>query len=667
MELAISEFRLGEEPYFTGIVRDITERKRAEQEMRDAEERMRSVVNHVIDGIITINGHGIVATFNPAAERMFGYKGSEVIGQNVKMLMPEPYHGEHDGYIGNYLRTGLAKIIGIGREVVGRRKDGAVFPMELAISEYRLTTSRYFTGIVRDITERKRAEEELRDAAERMRSVVNHVVDGIITIDERGSVESYNPAAERIFGYAPSEVLGKNVKMLMPEPYHSEHDAYIGNYVRTGRARIIGTGREVVGKRKDDTTFPMELAVSEFHIGRRRFFTGIVRDITERRRLQDEVQRRLHDLAEADRQKNEFLAMLSHELRNPLAPISNALHLLKMQPSASDLTGVHGMMERQLQHLVRLVDDLLDVSRIVRGKIELRKSDIDLRDVAQRAAETAKPVLDANGHVLEVSLPERPICVVGDLVRLAQVLANLLTNAAKYTRTPSRIDLSVGREGNEAVVSVRDPGEGIPRELLPRIFDLFVQGHHPALARTQGGLGIGLTLVKRLVEMHDGNVSAQSGGVGQGSEVLIRLPALPDSGSVEDVRRAQQSAEVHRGPRRRVLVVDDNVDAADSIAKILKVYGHHVRCEHDGPTALATAREYRPEVIVLDIGLPGMDGYQVAQKLRSMQDLPQIRIVAVTGYGQDEDRIRSREAGFDEHLTKPVDPETLQTFVIAPA
>src|SRR5918999_1225696 len=399
-----------------------------------SEERMRSVIDHVGDGIITINGRGVVATFNPAAERIFGYTGDEVIGQNVKMLMPEPYRGEHDGYISNYLRTGQAKIIGIGREVVGRRKNGAQFPMELAISEFRLGAERYFTGIVRDITERKQAEAELRDAAERMRSVVNHVVDGIITIDERGNIESYNPAAQKIFGYAREEVLGRNVKMLMPEPYHTEHDGYLENYLSTGRPKIIGIGREVIGKRKNGGVFPMELAVSEFHISQRRYFTGIVRDITERKRLQDELQQRVHDLADADRQKNEFLAMLSHELRNPIAPMRNALHLIKAMGGASggDMGELQQMMERQMQQLVRLVDDLLDVSRIIRGKIDLRRERMDLLQAVLRASETAKPGIDPHGHVLELLGPQGPLWVVGDMVRLAQVIANLLTNAAKY-------------------------------------------------------------------------------------------------------------------------------------------------------------------------------------------------------------------------------------------
>jgi PAS domain S-box-containing protein len=624
----------------------------------ESEERMRSVVDHVVDGSITIDSHGTVTTFNRAAERIFGYKGEQVVGTNIKMLKPEPYHSEHDSYIANYLRTGRAKIIGIGREVVGRRADGSTFPMELAISEFRLAENRYFTGIVRDITERKRAEAELRDAEERMRSVVNHVVDGIITIDEHGSIESFNPAAQQIFGYGPAEVMGKNVKLLMPEPYHSEHDGYIHNYVTTGHAKIIGIGREVTGRKKDGSVFPMELAVSAFHIGNRRYFTGIVRDITERKRLQDELQQRLHDLADADRQKNEFLAMLSHELRNPLAPMRNALYLLKnvRQPDGG-MEQVHGMMERQLQQLVRLVDDLLDVSRIIRGKIDLRRERVDLRQAVERAAETARPVIDAYGHELTLSLPGEPVPVSGDLVRLAQAISNLLTNAAKYSKAAAPIELALMRDGGEALVTVKDRGVGISAELLPRIFDLFVQGEH-ALARSQGGLGIGLTLVKRLIEMHEGSVAAFSEGPGRGSEFRIRLPIVA-------VTEAQPGSHEPSaiGPPRRVLVVDDNVDAAESIGKILKLFGHDVRCEYEGRSALSAAREYEPDVIVLDIGLPGMDGYEVARQLRAMKAGKAVRIVAVTGYGQEEDRRRSRESGFDQHLTKPVDPEALQAFV----
>jgi PAS domain S-box-containing protein len=633
------------------------------QELAHAEERMRSVVNHVVDGIISIDEAGVITTFNPAAERIFGYAADEVIGKNVRLLMPEPYHSEHDGYIDNYLRTGQAKIIGIGREVVGRRKDGAIFPMELAISVFRLAGRPYFTGIVRDITERKRAEEELRQAEARMRSVVNHVVDGIITIDDAGRIESFNPAAEKIFGFDRSEVIGMNVNMLMPEPYHSEHDHYLSNYLRTGEAKIIGIGREVVGKRKDGSKFPMELAVSGFLIESRRYFTGIVRDITERKRLEQQLRERLEELAEADRQKNEFLAMLAHELRNPMAPMRNALHLMNM-PGADDsmVRQSRAMMERQLEHLVRLVDDLLDVSRIIRGKIELRKEDLDIATAVVRAVETAQPIIETHGHRLTIELPDEPIWVQGDLIRLSQVIANLLTNAAKYTDRAGHITLGVTRDNGQAVVRVRDTGIGISSEVVGRIFDLFVQADR-SLARSQGGLGIGLTLVKRLVEMHGGTVSAQSEGLGRGSEFIIKLPTLSGREVEQPLHAPAGRGHVTDALRRRVLVVDDNVDAANSIAMILRMSGYDVRCAYDGPAALEAARSYHPEVVVLDIGLPVMSGYEVAKKLREQEEFARIPIVAVTGYGQDEDRHRSFEAGFNCHLTKPVDVHALQAFI----
>lgn len=670
MDLAVSEFMLGERRLFTGIVRDITERKRMEQELRrgleeraQAEERMRSVVNHVVDAIISIDERGIIATFNPAAEKIFGYAADEVIGRNVKLLMPEPDRGRHDSYISNYLRTGQAKIIGIGREVIGQRKNGAVFPMELAINEFRLGERRYFTGIVRDITERKRSEEELRRAEERMRSVVDHVVDGIITIDHRGNIESFNPAAEKLFGYGSDEMIGRNVKYLMPEPYHSQHDDYIHNYLSTGKARIIGIGREVVGQRKDGSTFPMELAVSEFHIGRQRYFTGIVREITERKRLEQELRRSLDELRTADRQKNEFLAMLGHELRNPLAPMRNALQIVRMPGVDQDMVDkARDIMDRQLQHLVHLVDDLLDVSRIISGKIELRKQPVDIHCIVERAVETASPIIETRGHELHMDLPEEPTWVEGDLVRLAQVLANLLTNAAKYTEQAGHIWLSAKREGKTLVLSIRDSGIGIDPEILPRIFDVFVQAD-PSLARSQGGLGIGLTLVKRIVEMHGGTIEARSPAKGEGSEFIVRLQAIERKEEVLAGEPQAPQARVTDALRRKVLVVDDNVDAAESITAILRWSGYDARSVYDGPSALEVAVDYKPDVVVLDIGLPGLDGYEVARRLRAQPMFAHTPIVAVTGYGQQNDRERSLEAGFNAHLTKPVDPATLREFI----
>jgi two-component system CheB/CheR fusion protein len=365
----------------------------------------------------------------------------------------------------------------------------------------------------RDAGAKDRAAQPLAPADERMSSVVNHVVDGIISIDERGTITTFNPAAERIFGYRADEIIGCNVNRLMPEPDRSAHDRYIENYLTTGRARIIGIGREVTGRRKDGTVFPMELAISEFRYNGERYFTGITRDITERKRMEHELQQRLQELAAADRQKNEFLAMLAHELRNPLAPMRNALHLLSMPGLPEDTAQrALGMMGRQLNHLIRLVDDLLDVSRIIQGKIELRREVTDIQSVVNRAAETVQPVIDARRQHLTVALPPDPLFVNADALRLAQVIANLLTNAAKYSPPDAPIDLAVYEEGGQVVVQVRDRGLGIAPDLLPHVFDLFVQADG-SLARSEGGLGVGLTLVRRLVEMHGGEVVA-AGGVG---------------------------------------------------------------------------------------------------------------------------------------------------------
>ncbi len=507
------------------------------------------------------------------------------------------------------------------------------------------------------------ASHELAQTEERMRSVVDHVIDGIITIDEYGMVESFNPAAEKLFGYQRAEVIGRNVKVLMPEPYHSEHDGYLTNYRDTGQAKIIGIGREVLGRRKDGSTFPMDLAVSEFHSGSHVLFTGIVRDITDRKRLEQESRQRLNELAEADRQKNEFLAMLGHELRNPLAPMRNALHLMKMPGANSELVSqARDVLERQLQYLVRMVDDLLDVSRIIRGQIELRTEAVDVAVAIARAIETAQPTIDAQGHELSVSVPDQPIWVEADLIRLAQIIANLLTNAAKYTDKAGHISVCAAREDGEVVLRVRDTGLGIAPELQSRIFELFVQSDR-SLDRAQSGLGIGLTLVKRLVEMHGGSVAVASMGTGQGSEFTVRLPALPEPRGHQERSVTSVRARGSDALGKRVLIADDNIDACESIAMILRLYGYDVRCVYDGPSVLQTVGSYRPDVVILDIGLPGMSGYEVARQLRELPEFKRTPLVAVTGYGQEDDRRRSREAGFDYHLTKPTDPDVLQAIV----
>jgi signal transduction histidine kinase/DNA-binding response OmpR family regulator len=370
--------------------------------------------------------------------------------------------------------------------------------------------------------------------------------------------------------------------------------------------------------------------------------------------------RRIH---EQDRRKNEFLAMLSHELRNPLAPITNAIHVLQAADAdARKVAWAKDVIGRQVKQLSRLVDDLLDVSRITQGKIELKVEAVDVSEVVNAAVEAARPFIDAQEHSLMVLLPRNPLSVRGDFARLTQVLANLLNNAAKYTDTKGRVSLTAAEEGAEIVFRVRDSGIGIPEDALTNIFDLFVQVEH-TLDRSQGGLGIGLTLVKRLVEMQGGSVSAHSAGKGHGSEFTVRLPAAPVEQRVEAPRQEAERFPGVAPGECRVLVVDDNRDAAESTAMLLKMEGYDVRLAYDGTEALASVQALHPDAILLDIGLPGMDGHEVAERIRSDPANGATLIVAISGYGQADDRERSRQAGCDHHLVKPVDPVALSELL----
>jgi signal transduction histidine kinase len=392
------------------------------------------------------------------------------------------------------------------------------------------------------------------------------------------------------------------------------------------------------------------------------FDMPLVREFAARAAVDLDNARLYREVQEADRRKNEFLSMLAHELRNPLAPIRNGLHILRALGSRDEqMCSVRDMMDRQVQHLVRLVDDLLDISRITRGKINLQTEPVDMASVVARAVETCRPLIDQRRHRLTVTTPPAPLRVQGDAVRLSQVVSNLLHNAAKYTEEGGRIALEAAREEEHAVIRVRDTGMGIPAEMLGSVFDLFTQVDH-SLDRSQGGLGVGLTLVRQLVEMHGGTVEAHSPGPRLGSEFVVRLPALPAATPAEV---AEPAAPDHsaRGPGRRILVVDDNRDAAESLALLLGVAGHDVRVCYDGPSALQTAPEYHPEAVLLDIGLPGMDGYEVARRLRADPDLAGMLLVALTGYGQEEDQRRARAAGFDQHLIKPADLTALTALL----
>ncbi len=384
-----------------------------------------------------------------------------------------------------------------------------------------------------------------------------------------------------------------------------------------------------------------------------------VRSALRSRERQYQTRGHLLEREEANRRKDEFLATLAHELRNPLAPIRNTVSLLQISGAAQPSGQVWEMMDRQIEHMVRLVDDLMEVSRITRGKIELRKSALSLGDVIVAAVEASRPLLEASRHKLNVSLPPEPLVVDADAVRLAQVFSNLLNNAARYTDMGGRIDVRAWREGGDALVKVSDTGVGISAEALPHVFDMFVQADARD-SRAQTGLGIGLTLVRSLVAMHEGSVTAASAGPGRGSEFVVRLPLAG-----KEAKRAVAGASV---PRKipglpRVLVVDDNRDAATSLAGLLQVLGAEVRVANDGQEALDTLGAFHPAAVFLDLGMPGMDGYETARRMRARAEMRGAMIIALTGWGQDNDRRQSEAAGFDQHLVKPADITALRAVL----
>jgi PAS domain S-box-containing protein len=501
-------------------------------------------------------------------------------------------------------------------------------------------------NVLVDITGRNRAEQALAHLA----AVVESSEDAILTKDLDGIITSWNRGARAIYGYTAEEVVGRHVGLLVPPDRPDEVPAIMERLKRGERIEHY----ETVRRRKDGQRLDMSVTISPVKDGRGRIIgaSAIARDITARKRAEDE-------LREADRRKSEFLAMLAHELRNPLAPLRNGLHIMR-------LAGDHGgtaaearaMMERQLEHMIRLIDDLLDLSRITSGKIELRRERVELATVVQSAVETSRPLIEAAGHELTVTLPPGPAFVYADPTRLAQVFANLLNNSAKYTERGGHIWLTAERQGSDVVVKVKDTGVGIAPEMLPKVFDMFTQADR-SLDRSQGGLGIGLSLVRRLVEMHGGRVEAHSDGPGKGSEFVVRLSAVLSPGP--GPRRAD--GDLQRSPRYRILVVDDNKDSARSLALLLKMTGHNTRTAHDGLEAVAAAKRFRPDVVLLDIGLPKLNGYDACRSIRAQPWGQGMILIALTGWGQEDDRRRSKEAGFNFHLVKPLDLADLEKLL----
>lgn len=479
-----------------------------------------------------------------------------------------------------------------------------------------------------------------------------------------GRLVCWNAGAERIFGYQSNEIIGQHFSRFFPP-----------EDILTGRPEFelktaMEAGRAVSNcwqLRKDGSRFFCQAIVTPLldENKQARSFARVTHDLTESEAVQAQ-RKRADGLAEANRSKEEFMALLSHELRSPLSPILNALSILQQMRTTDPIIEQAGnIITRQVGVMVRLVDDLLDISRITQGKLRLTKEEVDLRVVVNHAAESTRPLMDARRHDFSVALPTRPVWVTADPARLEQVVVNLLNNAAKYTDTGGLIRMSLAREGDEAVIRVRDNGIGIAPELLPHVFELFTQVDG-SLGRSYGDLGIGLALARNLVEMHEGRLLATSGGPGQGCEFAIKLPLL----LMPAARSPSTVLEPGRPPEKslRVLVVEDNVDAGDSLSLLLRLHGHVVQVARTGPTALELAETFRPEVVLLDIGLPGMDGYEVARELRKKPEFASVILCALTGFTpSDADRERQQETRFDHYLVKPVSLKKLLQLLQASA
>jgi PAS domain S-box-containing protein len=519
-------------------------------------------------------------------------------------------------------------------------------------------TTMVITLVARNLAARQRAADVLHAERERFRTTLTSIGDAVVVTDAQGRITLLNPVAQALTGWS-AEALGQPLEAvfhIVNETTRKTVENPVSQVIRLGA--IVGLANHTVLIAKDGTELAIDDSGAPIRDAHGRI-VGVVlvfRDITQRRGSE-------RALEDADRRKDEFLAMLAHELRNPLAPIRNAAHTLALLGTGDDrVRWVSGVIERQVGLMTRLVDDLLDVSRITSGKITLQRATVSMREVLAQAVETARPLAESRGQALEVDVPEDAAWVDGDPARLAQAVGNLLDNAIKYTDDGGRIGLRARVEADEVVIVVEDSGVGVDPELLPHVFDLFIQADR-SLERKQGGLGLGLTLVRRLVEMHGGRVEAASAGPGLGSAFTIRLPCL--AAEVVEPAPAAEPAEAARppGPARRILVVDDHQDSTDSLALFLRLRGHEVRTAPDGPTALDEIERYRPEVVFLDLGLPGMSGYDVARRVRMRTDLGPLQLVALTGYGTDGDRQKTRDAGFDVHLAKPVDPRAVDALL----
>lgn len=589
---------------------------------------------------------------NQVAESMTGWTLQEAMARplsEVFRILNEVTRVPVDDPAGRALRESAVVGLVSHRLLIGR--DGRELPIDDSAAPMRDDNGNVVGAVLvfRDITERKQAEASRALLA----AIVESSEDAIISKTLDGVIRTWNAAAERLYEYSADEAIGRSITLIIPADRQDEEMEILARLRSGERVEHFETVRISKSGRRID----ISLTISPIRdsLGRIIGASKVARDISDRKRAEAA-------LREADRRKDDFIALLAHELRNPLAPLRTGLQIMRLSDNdPGAVTQARNMMERQLGHMVRLIDDLLDISRINRNKMELRRSRVLLTDVLSSALETARPLIEAEGHDFILSLPKEPVCLDADLTRLAQVFGNLLSNSAKYTERGGRIWLTAEQRGDEVVVSVRDTGIGIPGGALPNIFDMFSQVGR-GIERSTGGLGIGLALVKGLVEMHGGKVTAESAGEGKGTTFVVRLPVL-QTGRERASGDLSEAAPAAASPGRRILVVDDNRDAATSMAMLLRLAGNEVRTAHDGVEAIEVADRFRPQVILMDVGMPRLNGYEATRRVREKSWSQSMIIIALTGWGQEGDRAKSREAGCDGHLVKPVNFSDLESLL----
>jgi PAS domain S-box-containing protein len=641
-------------------IEDVTERRFAEA----ASSTLASIVESSDDVIISKTLDGIITSWNGSAERLFGYTKAETLGRNIAMIIPAERQAEEDGVLAGVRRG--EKVEHFETERI--TKDGRRLSISLTVSPIKSATGEIIgaSKIARDISQRRQTQLQLEVSETRFRRLFEAAHDGILILDAASQkITQVNPFLVDLLDYPAEHFLGKELWEIGFLRDKEASQSAMQQLYDQGEIRYESLPLED----RLGCLHPVEMVANVYDEGRHRVIQCNIRDISIRSGLEKLLRGQASELSDLHRRKDEFLAMLSHELRSPLAPIANALQLLGLQRGSENRIQqqARGIIERQLAQLQHLVDDLLEVSRITTGRVQLRREPVDVSDIVAGAVETVRPLIEQRRHELTIALSPETICLHADAARLEQVLVNLLTNAAKYTEEGGHIWLSVelasgGHQPpdihNECVLRVRDTGVGIAAALLPRIFDLFTQAER-SLDRSQGGLGIGLALVHRLTELHGGTVEVNS-TLGQGSEFIVRLPVIP-----VEAQPASPTGEPGEPATRplRVLVVDDNLDTVLTFSILLKASGHDVRTANDGPTGVEAALSYRPDVALLDIGLPGLNGYEVAKRIRQEPTLKNAVLVALTGYGQETDRETSRQAGFNHHLVKPANFDKLQQIL----